>query len=554
MSAGQQEIRELHRKYRELLSQESKAAKSDKRKDAMDEQRSTINKIQQDNQLLKQELALEGQQSKSTSSSQAREHLDRLQNEGDAYTRKIELEKRRIAELDKELDTIKQRIFEQKHKMGGANASKENSQTMAKQIKILENRLDKSLKKYNELLARNKEYRNKIDQYRRERVVFDGIYKKLEREIHDRTKQMKEMVAKSEEVFRLRDEANEEMSKLKEQASKEQEDFEAEWRDLDKLIENDRQMKDLLRRQILKHAPKEKRGKLALEDEQKLKRKLAKGAWLIGKDKAQMQISQEKIASYEEAFTKIQQATGIEDLDEVVNRFIESEDKNYSLFNYVNQLARDIERLEAQVVTVRGEIDKYKGQGVNSDNQRKRILKDLEERLVKTKAKVEHYDNNYNSSMKTINQLKVGIHSIYSKIGCNTSNVTELLGNQGVTETNMMQYLGIIEQRTNEILQQYANAQGVSNLNDIDVGGGGSPLITASATASHVGPREMRIQPPGWGDMSSEEDSDDEADSRPLTMEELQRRTLRWQQGKAAPSPVKRPSSATRKSLDIDIR
>ena len=36
---------------------------------------------------------------------------------------------------------------------------------------------------------------------------------------------------------------------------------------------------------------------------------------------------------------------------------------------------------------------------------------------------------------------------------CNTPAVMELLGEGGVTEKNLMQYLGIIEQRTNEILQ-----------------------------------------------------------------------------------------------------
>jgi hypothetical protein len=35
----------------------------------------------------------------------------------------------------------------------------------------------------------------------------------------------------------------------------------------------------------------------------------------------------------------------------------------------------------------------------------------------------------------------------------------EMLSNQGVTESNMMQYLGIIEQKTIEILQKYAESQ-----------------------------------------------------------------------------------------------
>jgi hypothetical protein len=54
--------------------------------------------------------------------------------------------------------------------------------------------------------------------------------------------------------------------------------------------------------------------------------------------------------------------------------------------------------------------------------------------------------------MKTINSLKVGVSSIFERIGCNTEIVPELIGSTGVTESNMMHYLGVIEQRTNEVL------------------------------------------------------------------------------------------------------
>lgn len=43
-------------------------------------------------------------------------------------------------------------------------------------------------------------------------------------------------------------------------------------------------------------------------------------------------------------------------------------------------------------------------------------------------------------------------------ITCDVSE-SHVAGHAGVTEANMMQYLGIIEQRTNEILQMYAAVQ-----------------------------------------------------------------------------------------------
>ena len=47
--------------------------------------------------------------------------------------------------------------------------------------------------------------------------------------------------------------------------------------------------------------------------------------------------------------------------------------------------------------------------------------------------------------MKTINALKIGIQSIFERIGCSTEQIPELIGSNGVTESNMMHYLGVIE-------------------------------------------------------------------------------------------------------------
>jgi len=64
--------------------------------------------------------------------------------------------------------------------------------------------------------------------------------------------------------------------------------------------------------------------------------------------------------AYEQAFEQIRQQTGISDPDEFVTQFIQVEDQNFSLFNYVNELNTEIEKLEEQIVETRNEIDRYK--------------------------------------------------------------------------------------------------------------------------------------------------------------------------------------------------
>lgn len=63
------------------------------------------------------------------------------------------MQQRKIGELEEQMKIAQMKVLEQKQKMGGVNASKENDATIAKQIHILENRLDKTLVKFNQALA-----------------------------------------------------------------------------------------------------------------------------------------------------------------------------------------------------------------------------------------------------------------------------------------------------------------------------------------------------------------------------------------------------------------
>lgn len=184
----------------------------------------------------------------------------------------------------------------------------------------------------------------------------------------------------------------------------------------------------------------------------------------------------------------------------------------------------------AQIADIKTEIEKYRGQGLNTDNQRKKILKDLEERLARTEQKAEQYEKKYDAAMKTVNALKQGIQSIFNKIGCNTPANMEMLGNEGVTEANMMQYLGIIEQRTNEILQLYAATQARDGVIDAQ----GNPVPAVSSILGQgpqlpAGRNHISIQPPTTTDEAydTDEDSDDEDEDRPYSRDELKAKTMR---------------------------
>ena len=88
-----------------------------------------------------------------------------------------------------------------------------HTQTFSR-IRILENRLDKALVKFNEALAHNKKLRENIDNLRRERVVFDNIYRKLEKELHEKKKQMANIIELSNRAYEQRDSAQIEIAAI----------------------------------------------------------------------------------------------------------------------------------------------------------------------------------------------------------------------------------------------------------------------------------------------------------------------------------------------------
>lgn len=221
-------------------------------------------------------------------------------------------------------------------------------------------------------------------------------------------------------------------------ADKEQAQFEQEWRELGRVLEQDRKLREKMVGQD--------RGRTTSDEDNALRKSSNKGTWNVAKDKAAQKASLDRVQSLEEAVQQIKAATGIDNIDELVQTFIDAEDQNFSLFNYVNELNNEVEKLEEQIADIKAEIEKYKGQGGQNDRQRKKLLKDLEDRLASTEARAEQYEAKALKAAKTVSQLEQGIQSIFSKIGCDKSAISDMLGTTGVTESNMMQYLGIIEQ------------------------------------------------------------------------------------------------------------
>lgn len=199
--------------------------------------------------------------------------------------------------------------------------------------------MDNALVKFNEALAKNKELRQEIDNLRRERLVFDQIYRKLEKELQEKKQEMANVIEVSNIAYEARDQAQNEIAALRSQADKEQSKFEVELKDLNQVIDHERKVHEAHRKQSLMKATAH------LEEISSMKKRAQKS----GANTIKVGKSASKVQTFEEAFQKIQEATAITDIDDLVTSFIVAEDQNFSLYNYLNDLNRESEKLEEQV-------------------------------------------------------------------------------------------------------------------------------------------------------------------------------------------------------------
>mmetsp|Transcript_9222 Transcript_9222/g.19727 ORF Transcript_9222/g.19727 Transcript_9222/m.19727 type:complete len:546 (+) Transcript_9222:205-1842(+) len=490
-------------------------------KSVLEKQKAAIDKLRSQNEQLKHELLLENKFSVRPGDPFSQALINRLQDEGDMLARKIVLEMRKTKMLDQQLGEINNTLGTTRSLMGGINSAKELSQTVQKKMKLLENRLEKAYVKYNQSITHNKQLREQINNMRRERLMFESINSNLERELQKLKKDMAETILLANAAFEAKEKAIVEMNTLKVQADKEQQGFEEEWKHLTAIIEEDKRERERARAQELAMREREtqellKMGTLGAD---KKKKTFGKGT-TYNKALAQ-NVAAEKVQMYGQAFEKIQQATGIEDIDQLVHTFITAEDQNYTLFNYVNEVNQEIEKLEDQITAIKAEIDKYKESGQELDRSKSSQLRDVEEHLAAAETQAELYEKRYEAASSTVNLLKASIWDLFNKLGCNTPAVRELLGEDGVSESSLMAYLGIIEQRSNELLQAYA-------LRKISEGG---EVITEALVAAPLTSASSRIviEPPSTTVEEEIEGVEPEVmdDEKPLTRENLESRVLK---------------------------
>mmetsp|Transcript_33531 Transcript_33531/g.83551 ORF Transcript_33531/g.83551 Transcript_33531/m.83551 type:complete len:550 (+) Transcript_33531:105-1754(+) len=541
MSAVEAELDELQRRYR--IMEGDRKAYAEEVQNVLRKQRSHIDKLGKENSQLKTDLSLETRAMAMGGQVRISSQITKMGEAGEQYARRIELERQRTAALEKQLNLMHETSLKARRVMGGIYAPAESDFAVEKQVRVLENRLDKSLVKFNESIALNKELRESIDNLRRERIVFDSQYKKLQRDLAEKKRSMAEVIELANVAYEERDKLLAEAGRVRGISDAEAREFEAEWKSLGDTLDADLKRHETLARDVTKSVVNnavgnnDVRGSLTMEDETNLKRQVRRQTWGLAKDKTTASSTLEKVANFEQAFAQIQAVTGISDIDELVSKFVQAEEQNFTRFNFLNELNGEGDKMEEALTQSRLEVERFRGTDRGADTQRRKHAKELEARVKAIGDRGVGYDEKWQAATTLIEQLVRTIEALCVHIGCNVGFLKEMSGNEGISESNMMVYLGVIEQRTNEVLRIYAGRRGNRPDDSVRVESSanddnrtfltsGAPLSARGASSTPADlTAAMAIAVPTTN--GGDGDDDDEEDGRPLTRDELKARTVK---------------------------
>ncbi len=165
--------------------------------------------------------------------------MDKLEtkgkDKGDDKTESFELSKlknliiKEISEkkeLDEKIREVKKEFLLIKNEMNGLNATQQVLERYEKHIKILENRLDKANQKFNESIEHYKKLLDEIDKLRKERFLFENLYKILfEKELENLRKEISINLEAVFESYDKRDRNQEVLENIKAQMMKKESDY-----------------------------------------------------------------------------------------------------------------------------------------------------------------------------------------------------------------------------------------------------------------------------------------------------------------------------------------
>jgi len=359
------------------------------------------------------------------------EHLARMHSDIESTTRKLELEQRRLYNLDKMLTMAESEWVTKRARYKLFQSAVDNAfEHKADSVRVLERNLVKAIEDLNKGNCDNEGLREQIDQLRKERTILDSVFKTMEKDINGNKKMLEKEKMKINESRFSAEEAKQKTRALNKMLDRERKGFKNETKEMKKelFLENEVQKEQESRKQHENEQEasgsgkgKNRRAYMVADEEEAfsepaMHRRILKLSFLNTIQRRHIKQHQKNIEVFEQAFATIKSSTGISDIEEIVKIFIALEQRNFSLLTYVNQLNREIETIEIRNRELNTQLSTYKQDQSQSAVRKGEALSEISVQIEKTKSATKEKEKMIQDSADALKECRPLIENIVSHL------------------------------------------------------------------------------------------------------------------------------------------
>ena len=301
---------------------------------------------------------------------------------------------------------------------------------LTRQIRMLENRLDKAMIKYNESQSIQSTYQQIAKRLQEERVGFDNQLAALERTLAAKQQDYEELLFLSGDANHAREVSGQELGRVKRAYEEERARREAEIRERHQVVQMRKNVADRAsRREAKRHdiaqgggggggggGAEPSAGNTDKDDGNDGRPRTSGGDGANdAASEAVKAASNSRIDIFENAFRKIKEATGVSDVNEVIQKIESQEGTSANLLALTKENSMRIEGLADTREKIKKAVEEIKYSSAGGGHRRK-LVDEREEELVNSTNRLERWKAKCDRFGATLVSVKAGIKHLQDKL------------------------------------------------------------------------------------------------------------------------------------------
>ncbi|CAD8072020.1 unnamed protein product [Paramecium primaurelia] len=300
----------------------------------------------------------------------------------------------------------KERLIQLQDKLNEVSDTKfgvpEESPLM-RQIRILENNLDKVMIKYNEAQSIRKTYEQIVKRLKEERVGYDNQLAAIERSLKGKEHDYEELLLLAHDATHAKELAQAELKKY--------EHKKAAVRELRKTYLDAKRKAIEEREKVIQKLEKREKDNVQTQVEYNTSNIPIQES---SNPNVDTNIQKQKLADYEEAFHKLKEATGFRDVNDIIQKFTSQDETSKSLSDLKGEYQDKIEQLVTERQKLRDHLNDLKYEGGEALTRKQ--IDEIENNVNNAINKCERTKLKYERVQKILVNVKAGIEHLYEKL------------------------------------------------------------------------------------------------------------------------------------------